>query len=682
MKKVITFILACTVCSFSNAQNFDWTKTAGGIGSEYGNSLALDAEGNIYATGTFDTPTDFDPGSGVFTLTPDGTDAFVQKLDRHGNFEWAFQIGGTTSNGAEIARGITVDNSGNVLVTGDFMYTVDFDPSASVNALTSQGNFDAFAAKYDPIGNLLWVKTIGGTQEDNATCIGFDSNDNILIGGNFSGAADFDPGAGSTTFSASGRDGYVVKLDANGNFVWAQQFGAANHQYVTSLNVDLNDDIEVVGYFQSTMDADPGAGVVNLPGSAAYDAYIVKLNSAGVYQWSGGLYGANNEVAYDVTSDNLGNVIYTGYFASPSIDADPTAGTTTLTNGGGYDAFVIKFSPSGAYQWGFSIGAAGNDNGYSVNVNSSNDVYISGFFYSSTDFDPGVGVTILSTIGLTDLFIAKYDASSNLIWVKAAGGINDDIPRATAIDQYENVVTTGWFLETSDLNPDAGTYNVTAVGASDAFVMKMKTCSSSSSSIAADFCGSYTSPSGLYTWTNAGTYSDTILNATGCDSVLTITLTQLSVDIGTSVSDTTITSDAGSATGYQWIDCNTNLPIAGAIAQSYSASANGDYAVIVTMNGCSDTSACTSIEIVGMDETTNGGTLSIYPNPSNGSFTIQAKTAGTYRIVNAMGQIIEIVELNEVNNFTREMRHVGPGLYYLMDLNNGLSKAKKLVVSE
>lgn len=626
MKKITLSFLTCAMSYMLNAQSFDWTKTIGGTGSDYGNSIAIASDGSIYTTGVFASPTDFDPSSAVFTLTPDGDDIFVQKLDRHGNFVWAFKIGGSGVSGAEAPRGIVIDNLGNILLTGDFQLTVDFDPGPVVNNITSLGNYDFFVTKYTPSGSLVWVKTVGGTNGDNATCIDFDSNNNVIIGGYFfNETTDFNPGTGVNNLTASGRDGFILKLDVSGNFVWVKQFGGStpDHQVVLSLDIDFSDNITAVGYFTISMDVDPGTPVVTITAtSSAYDAFLAKLNSSGTYQWHAGLYGSGNEVAYDVASDNLGNIIYTGYYTSPTVDADPSGSTTTLSNAGGLDLFMIKFSSTGSFTWGITIGSTGSDNGYSINTNSLNQIYLTGFFSGSPDFAPGAGVASMTSSGLADIFIAKYDAAANYLWTKSAGGTGDDIPRSTVIDINENIVTTGWFDGTADLNPDAGIYNITSVGATDVFVMKLYSCTPSMSAMAANFCDSYVSPSGLYTWTNSGVFNDTLMNSTGCDSVLTITLTKLIVDTSTSVSGLTMTSNAATATNYQWMDCNTNLPISGATSQNFTATVNGDYAVIVTMNGCVDTSSCININNVGIDENAFAD-LKVSPNPTTNIVRIQ-----------------------------------------------------------
>ena len=164
------------------------------------------------------------------------------------------------------------------------------------------------------------------------------------------------------------------------------------------------------------------------------------------------------------------------------------------------------------------------------------------------------------------------------------------------------------------------------------------------SAISPTACGSYTSPSGKV-WTVSNTYMDTIPNTVNCDSVITINLTVNTVNKAvTVVSNGSLRADAVGAK-YQWIDCNNgNQPIAGDTNQTFVATANGNYAVIVTENGCTDTSACVALTSVGINEATLKNMISIYPNPSRGEVNISLGeiTNATVEVYNAYGQLIFI----------------------------------------
>ena len=141
------------------------------------------------------------------------------------------------------------------------------------------------------------------------------------------------------------------------------------------------------------------------------------------------------------------------------------------------------------------------------------------------------------------------------------------------------------------------------------------------STITETACDSYVSPSGNYTWTTSGTYFDTIPNAAGCDSVVTLDLTVNTVDVSVTQVGEVLTADETGAT-YQWLDCETQTAISGATNQTYTATVNGTYAVEVSKDGCTDTSACSTVSGIGIIENDFGTSLALFPNPTDGKVTV------------------------------------------------------------
>ena len=143
---------------------FNWARGMGGTGWDHGSRTDEDANGNVYAIGTFEGTVDFDPGAGIFNLTSAGSsDVFISKLDGKGSLLWAKRIGGP---GDDYGVGLYVSPAGDFYITGDFSATADFDPGAGTLNLTSAGNVDIYIAKYNSSGELVWAKAMGGTAED------------------------------------------------------------------------------------------------------------------------------------------------------------------------------------------------------------------------------------------------------------------------------------------------------------------------------------------------------------------------------------------------------------------------------------------------------------------------------------------------------------------------------------
>lgn len=474
---LIVFLAICGI-SVINAQTiFQWAKNMGSNSTDFGYAIAVDASGNVYTTGYFTGIADFDPSAGTFTLSSNGSnDIFVSKLDVNGNFLWAKKIGGASS---DMGKAITIDGTGNINITGSFFGTVDFDPNSGVTNLTSAGSNDIFVLKLNPGGNLIWAKNLGGTQDDKGYSIAADATGNVFTTGYFMNTADFDPSA--STFTMNGLGGnenvFISKLDATGNFVWAKQFNGttgAPQVFGNSITLDASGNVYVGGSFTGNLDFDPGASSYTVSASNM-DAFITKLDGVGNFVWVktvGGIGGSNSANAITVDASN--NVYATGYFDLTS-DFDPGAGSFPLTSFGGVDIFVLKLDASGSFTWAKKMGGAQGDQGRSIVVSNIGDVYTSGYFNTSGDFDPGVGTYTLSSIGGNTAFVSKLDASGNFVLANAFGhaGCNGF---GLALSSVFDLYLTGNFSQITDFDPNSGVYNLTPSGgggSDDIFILKL-----------------------------------------------------------------------------------------------------------------------------------------------------------------------------------------------------------------
>ena len=163
------------------AQNLFWAKQFGSTATDNGNSLTVDAYGNVYIVGDFNGVVDFDPSTGTLNLTSSGSyDGFIAKLDVAGNLMWAKRIGGI---GNDAANAVVLDAYGNIYVSGGFNNTVDFDPGLLTFNVVSFAAADGFILKLDASGNFVWVKQMGGTgsEEVNAIAIDVRLSKNLLV---------------------------------------------------------------------------------------------------------------------------------------------------------------------------------------------------------------------------------------------------------------------------------------------------------------------------------------------------------------------------------------------------------------------------------------------------------------------------------------------------------------------
>ncbi len=401
------------ISKLDSAGNFIWAKSVGGSSTDYGYSLALDSLENIYVTGIFSGTADFNPSSSTYNLSSVGSyDMYILKLDSSGNFVWAKKIGGTSYDyGYEIA----LDQQGNVYTTGYFQSTADFDPGSGTTNLTSSGNYDMFILKLDASGNFSWVKQIGGTEYENGFSITIDATGSIYTTGYFGGTVDFDPGIGTNNLTSLGNeDVFVLKLDASGNFVYAKSFGGISYDNAKSIVVDKWGNLYFTGSFYGTVDFDPSTtGTYNISPVGGYDIFILKLDSAANFKWAKSLGGTSDDIGESVALDTTGNVFTTGYFADEEIDFDPGTGSYNLTSKGKSDVFILKLDSAGNFIWANAMGDLYHDYGFSISIDTEDNLYATGSFYGTIDFDLGAGVYYLSsnTSDYKDLYILKMNVA-------------------------------------------------------------------------------------------------------------------------------------------------------------------------------------------------------------------------------------------------------------------------------
>lgn len=381
------------VAKYNADGSLAWARGLGGPNTEWARALTLDAAGNVYVTGEFRDTALF----GSISLTAQGeADVFAAKLDASGNVVWAARLGG--DYGRDYAADIAVDVAGNVFVTGEVQATAAYyfpDGDIFVTKLDAAGHtvwshqFGApskdgshGSSEYgagiaiDSLGNVVVTGTFMGTVDFDPGPKSF----NLSSGG----------GKNSPSSAA-----FVLKLNNAGGFIWAGAFAGGDGAMAEDLAVDASNNIYVAGAFFGNVDFDPGKGRLTLPyAGGGTDAFLVKLNSAGNLLWGrsmgGAVGGSNGDRAYAIALDATGSVYVTGSFQGTM-----TVGSTTLTSAGGEDIFVAKFSSSGQSLWTVSMGGPSLDRGYDIAVDAAGNVYIAGICAHSSsgsapwaDLDP------------------------------------------------------------------------------------------------------------------------------------------------------------------------------------------------------------------------------------------------------------------------------------------------------
>ncbi len=523
---IYTFLFLFTLPAQTQVPDWQWANEMGGNDYDFGRTLVLDKQGNTYAVGDFKSLVDFDPSVAVSELSASGIqDVYIAKYDPLGNYIWAKQLSGLNGSGALNGFGVTLDTVGNIYICGKFSGEVDFDPGASNFILNSIGMGDVFVCKLTSMGNFIWAKQMGGTNDESAYAIAVDNSGNSVITGYFSGTADFDPGIGNAVLSGTSNTVFICKLNNSGNYLWAKAFdgSAANEGNCIALDADGN--VYSTGFFIGTSDFDPNSGVENLSSQSLNfrDIYISKLDSSGNYIWAKSFGGAGNDVGMCLKVSSLGEIYVSGYFFGVA-DFDPDLAIYQLASSGSNDAFIAKFTGSGDFTWAQKLGGPSADVGTSIALDTRGDIYFCGQYYQNLFFDSiAAGANQLVAKGGMDVFVSKLNNNGNFLWAKSIGGTNHDAVNAIEVDAATGVYVSGNSISTSmqfDLLTTNSSYP--GVNQSDIFIAKLGCATSSTLNVIA--CSNYLSPSGNYLYTASGTYIDTLANFFGCDSLITLQL--------------------------------------------------------------------------------------------------------------------------------------------------------------
>lgn len=722
------------ICKLGPGGNFIWAKRFTGSLDKRSFHMVLDAISNIYITGDFQGTVDFDPGTGVFNLTATTNhDIFVSKLDMNGNFIWAKQFTGSTAGSYNTGNKVILDGSGNVVVTGYFQGTVDFDPGVPTYTMSTifGTNQDIFVCKLDGNGNFIWAKKAGGVWGgDVGQGMSIDPSDNIIVTGAFGNTVDFDPGPAIFNLTApSGWNAYVWKLDPAGNFLWAKQIGSGASAVIAwGAAVDAGGNIYSTGNFNGAGDFDPGPSTFSLV-SISSDQYVSKLDPGGNFIWAKNMggYGAYVD-GRDLSTDISGDLLITGYFKD-TVDFDPNVGTFTITSAPDVAAiFICKLTSSGNFSYAGRLGRASSI-GNSIVSDPQKNIYITGYFSGSNcDFDPGPGTYTVTATG-NDPFVYKMGPCPN---PSAPTDVTPGTKKIICAGQQTtlNAVGSGtivWFsssISTTVLGTGNNYITPTLTAGNYTYYVESDTCLNSLTRTPITITVnplpivSPTSPgtvcpysnvcfganaASTYTWAGPCGFVSNIQNPCifnmlpFCGCTFTVWISDANACINnattcvnfypsptvTAVSSTSLlcTGQTATLTGNGAVSYNWNPGGAGT-SVVISPTTNTSYTLTGTNSfGCNDSisiiqnvSSCVDIkqiEKVDIDFT-------IYPNPFHYTISILAGSGSKLTIYNAIGELIYNDELKEEKT-EFDLSNQPNGVYFIKIVNEIYSFVKKVI---
>lgn len=420
-----------------------------------GQSLTVDASGNLFVSGTFNSSIDLDFSVGIATVTssPASTNNyFVASYNASGAYRWAKQIG---TSGTSV---VSHDVDGRVWACGTFYGTVDFDPSAGVNNITVPTT-TTFFNRYSATSAYLESFALkgSGTTREAVNAIKITTNDKVVMAGTFKGDVDFDNGPGAFVLSSpSDTTSFVAQYDLDGNLEWA--FSLTGLAYTSALDVDAAGNIYLTGFFTGSVDFDPTTA------TASYNTntnaiFMAKYSPTGSLLFANAVNGSGDDRANDIKLDLQGNFIITGNFGG-AVDFDPSVGVFTLTNPQNLNyGFAAKYSSTGAFinAWRFT-GVTGRGLG----IDANNGVLVAGHFRGVANFNLAASGGLLYAVGGSsdnDYFVASYDAGGNYQWAFRLGSGSTSVRSIDLVCEGQNAFYVagyfGSFQDSVDVDPSA-----------------------------------------------------------------------------------------------------------------------------------------------------------------------------------------------------------------------------------
>jgi hypothetical protein len=671
------------------AQGFQlgWHLTGGGPSVDFIHEIMQDKSGNIIITGAFSGTVDFDPGPGVFNLSIDlqhtHSDAFVAKYTAAGTFLWAKKFA-AAQNAPDHGLQLAIDDTNNIYMVGEYQGDIQFFPGGTwYNWGNAPGKPRLFMTKLDSTGNLKWgfgwqntglnsfmtVRPSATFANSTSETFFLGTDGYLYLGGVFSGKMDFDPSLNSikldSTVSSNSKCPFFMKLDLLGNIVAQKSLTSTNSTPIFEFNhftIDPSGNLWIACEIpQGVYSLD--AIAINQGLATQFEGTLLKMDTSFGYLW----HYTNHSINYKYLIFRNGTMkaLLSYRITSNPVDFDPGPNVVVPPFFGGEDAAILTYDTLGNYVSFLAFGGPGQDWPGFFEFSNDGDLIIAGKFSGTIDVDPGPSTSSLQSLGSFDVFVSRYDSVGAYISSMSFGSINFDVLFDFLLVGNNDVLLAGEYRDSMDIDPDTTTLMAGFNGSRDLFLLSYTSCSKTYTTYADTACGSYALPGSGLVVTQSGTYLDTLSGKWGCDSILTIQLTMLP-DLNPTVSqniDGLLASTTDSTATFAWLDCQTGQLVPGSTSNPWMPPYNGTFAAVTYSQGCQDTSACYSINNVGLDES-GQVVVQLYPNPTSGLVYVRSNDEiMSIRVINLIGQELFQVSKEAVSI---DLSDYPEGIYLIM----------------
>jgi hypothetical protein len=719
-------IAAAYLVKFNSEGDRIWATYYSGGGFTGGISVAVDDQQNVYMTGfTYDLGLSF---NGFQNSINGILDAYLVKFNPAGERLWATYFGGSEG---EVSRTVAIDNQNNVYLTGR-TFSSDFPvlngyqetPGEEVELYG-----DAFLAKFNPLGDLIWSTYYGGAEGEFAFYVTCDDLDNVFITGKTNSDAGIFLDGHQSEYGGGQSDAFLAKYNAAGILQWSTYYGGAGEDIAYGCVTDDLGNAFITGETGSLTNISFN-GFQDAPYASAF---LAKFTAGGEREW-GTYYGAGNggpgsgaNVGYACATDKENNVYMAGVTNSASSIA--SEGFQNSYGGGSSDAYIVKFTPSGDRLWGTYYGGSNNDLARGMHVDEASTVYLAGTtqsadgiflngFQSTQENETGFVTKIITcpnsqllnlpeeVCAGSSLLLNPFPAGGSL-QLLGVGEINQTTFTAPDVSETTSVTLQYTTLENGTCPSTVADFELmilpNVIASVSLTTSTEEICQNESVAILANIENAGSDPTiewflngqlvleGSSTFTSNTLADNDVIQAVVQNSNICSTPNQVLSDsivfivnpipvvnvVFTNLDGGTLVSDFG-FNSYQWF--LDGQPITNATSSTLIPLVNGTYTVTVTNEFGCENSASTSLVTVSLTESVME-IVSIYPNPTDGRLTLNfgSQAPQSFTISNSRG---ETVYLNKQPMATEllDLRMLASGVYAITFYLNGRNWVEKLVV--
>lgn len=672
--------------------------------------LSCDNSNNVIVSGAFSYGAHFSNTPGSDTISAAGTkNSFVAKYDSNLNFAWynAFPNARPVSYGFSFGEQ-TVKPNGNPVVGFTIGGTINLSNGFTHTVL---GNYDILLLEFAPNGTILNNHILSSNGNvDYIAAMTSDANNNLIIVGKNESTMDLDVTTG-TSLALSNMD-FVVKYDNAFNLVWSKVGQMGNTKFLGAATTSTNE-IILAGVLRGTFDFDfntnpPYTYQISSNGGTNYDVFISKYDANGSVVYAKN-FGTNaNTSQFEKLVVNSMNDVFVSGKQSDATDMNFGSAINNISANSNPYNFSVKYAPCVS---NVTTVTASICQGSSYLLPSGTTVTAAGTYNSTFQTVNGCDSIITTTISVTPTFSVNQNAS-------VCQGTNYTLPNGTVvstsgtytsnlqtINGCDSIITTTLLVTpTFNINESAsicqGTNytlpNGTVVNTTGTYTSNLQTLNGCDSIITTELsvmptfnntesitiCDgtSHVLPNGN-TVSSSGTYVSALQTINGCDSIITTTLTINTVDVVINQSSNILTANTATAS-YQWIDCtNGNALVSGENGQSFTATTNGNYAVIITENGCTDTSTCFSVTVTSAFEYLSVANVILYPNPAKEIVYITSVEPIESLTINDIAGRVVFQKLNiSTNELSIHSDSFKAGIYFVTVQQGKRSEIIKMII--